>query len=527
MRSTTAMRVSAALEELREPVPAGLQVVNPFDTTPFVRLSIKEVVKTLVEAIVLVFLVMFLFLQNLRATLIPTIAVPVVLLGTFGVLAALGFSINTLTLFGMVLAIGLLVDDAIVVVENVERVMREEGLSPREATAQVDGRDHRRAGRHRARALRGVPADGVLRRLDRRHLPPVLDHDRLVDGALGPRGDGADAGAVRHPPEARRNGAQLQATRRSSAGSTAVRSRRRHDYERGCGACSARGAASWLVYAVLVARMAVLFVRLPTAFLPDEDQGVAVSLVADCRPAPRRSDTIALDRAGRAALPRATRRTAVESLFTVAGFSFAGRGQNAGIAFVKLKPWDERTSDAPEGRSRGRAGRWAPSRRSGRHDLRLHAAGGAELGNATGFDLHLEDRAGLGHEELIAARNQLLGMAAQNPALAACARTAWRTRRNQVDIDTSKAGALGLDVADINETLRRAWGGAYIERLHRPRPRQARLHAGRRAVPHAAGGSRAGMCATRRARWCRSRLSRPRGGRTARRSSSATTACRR
>ena len=195
---------SGARDQSAGGLPTGVEIVYPYDTTPFVKLSIEKVVETLIEAIVLVFVVMFVFLQNFRATLIPMIAVPVVLLGTFGVLSLIGYSINTLTMFAMVLAIGLLVDDAIVVVENVERVMAEEGLSPLEATRKVDGRDHRRADRHRAGAVGRVRADGVFRRLGRRHLSAVLGHHRLGDGAVGAGRDRADAGALRHHAEADR-----------------------------------------------------------------------------------------------------------------------------------------------------------------------------------------------------------------------------------------------------------------------------------------------------------------------------------
>jgi Cu/Ag efflux pump CusA len=198
----TAKAVKAKVDELSKQFPHGMKAVVAFDTTPFVKLSIEEVVKTLGEAIVLVFLVMYLFLQNFRATLIPTMAVPVVLLGTFAILSAFGYSINTLTMFAVVLAIGLLVDDAIVVVENVERVMTEEGLSPKEATASRWGRS-RRAGRYRTGAVGGVRADGLLQRFHRRDLPPVLDHDRVGDGAVRAGRDGLHAGAVRHPPETR------------------------------------------------------------------------------------------------------------------------------------------------------------------------------------------------------------------------------------------------------------------------------------------------------------------------------------
>ncbi len=198
----TANAIRAELAKMEPFFPSGMKIVYPYDTTPFVKISIHEVVKTLVEAIILVFLVMYLFLQNFRATLIPTIAVPVVLLGTFAVLAAFGFSINTLTMFGMVLAIGLLVDDAIVVVENVERVMAEEGLPPKEATRKSMGQDPGRAGRYRHGAVGGIYPNGVLRRFNRGHLSPVLHHHRFCDGAVGTGGVDPDASAVRHDAEA-------------------------------------------------------------------------------------------------------------------------------------------------------------------------------------------------------------------------------------------------------------------------------------------------------------------------------------
>ena len=239
-RARTVNGIHATLDRLAPFFPRGLEVVYPLDTTPFVRTSIKEVVKTLFEAMVLVFLVMYLFLQNVRATLIPTIAVPVVLLGTFGVLAAFGFSINTLTMFGMALSIGLLVDDAIVVVENVERVMAEEGLSPREATRKSMDQITGALVAHRAGARRGVRADGVLRRLDRRDLPAVLDHAGVGDGAVGADRADPDARAVRDDAQAvaavgsRRTQGLLQ------AGSTARSTRAAHKHERGLDAMLAR-----------------------------------------------------------------------------------------------------------------------------------------------------------------------------------------------------------------------------------------------------------------------------------------------
>ena len=298
----------------------------------------------------LVFLVMFLFLQNLRATLIPTIAVPVVLLGTFGVLAALGFSINTLTMFGMVLAIGLLVDDAIVVVENVERVMSEEGLSPREATRksmdQITGALIGIA----LVLVGGVRADGVLRRLDRRHLPAVLDHDRLGDGAVGARRADPHAGAVRDDAEAAAASASTTSTHAaSSAGSTARSSastRRLPAAASRCDACAGRALHARDLRRRDRGAMALLFMRLPTAFLPRRGPGHRATARCRRRPGATQERTLR---------SRSTRsqhyflndeKDTVDGVFTVAGFSFAGAGQNSGIAFVKLKDWDERNGKA-------------------------------------------------------------------------------------------------------------------------------------------------------------------------------------
>ena len=323
------------------------------------RLSIKQVVETLVEAVVLVFLVMFLFLQNCRATLIPTIAVPVVLLGTFAVLAIAGYSINTLTLFGMVLAIGLLVDDAIVVVENVERLIQTEELSAQGSRAQVDGRDHRRAGRHRAGAVGGVPADGVLRRIDRRHLSPVLDHDRVGDGAVGAGRADPDAGAVRDDPEAARSRARRRAT-----GLLARFFRWFNDkFDRGQRPVRARRARapprSWkrslLVYALIVVGMALLFVRLPTGFLPDEDQGIMIALVqgpsgATTRAHRRRGWTLVRDH-----FLKTRRRQRPGRVHRSTASASPGTGQNSGIAFIPLKDWEDRSG--AENKAQAIAGR--------------------------------------------------------------------------------------------------------------------------------------------------------------------------
>ena len=317
--------------------------VVPYDSTPFVKQSIEEVVKTLIEAIILVFIVMFLFLQNWRATLIPTIAVPVVLLGTFGVLAVFGYSINTLTMFGLVLAIGLLVDDAIVVVENVERVMSPRRASRRvEATRKSMRRDHRRPDRHRPGFVGGLRAHGLLRRLAGRDLPPVLDHHRLGHGLsvlvaliLTP----ALCATLLKPVEAGAHGTPDKGffgwfNRSFNDLSSPLPGRRARILGK---------SGRWMaVYGAIIVVMGLLFMRLPTAFLPEEDQGTMLhpgptarrrDRGARPRPCWTRSATTSWSR---------TEKDAVKSVFTVSGFSFAGAGQNAGLAFIRLKPFDER-----------------------------------------------------------------------------------------------------------------------------------------------------------------------------------------
>ncbi len=333
----TRKAITATLERLEPFFPPGLKAVYPFDTTPFVKISIEEVVKTLFEAIVLVFLVMYLFLQNFRATLIPTIAVPVVLLGTFAILAVAGFSINTLTMFGMVLAIGLLVDDAIVVVENVERVMEEERALARGGGAQIDEPDHRRPGRHRAGAVGGVPADGLLRRLDGRHLPAVLHHHRLGHGVVGDGRADPDAGAVRHAAQAARTGARrVEASRRLFRLVQPQLSRMNHGYARSVGHVTRRTGRYLLVY-VVIAVPDGRVVRADSEVLP-AGRGPGRIVRAGSRPAGyARGGHRAGARPG--ARPLSEGEMAVNSVFTVSGFSFGGHGQSAGLAFVSLKGW--------------------------------------------------------------------------------------------------------------------------------------------------------------------------------------------
>jgi multidrug efflux pump len=456
----TADAVKAKVAELEQSFPPGLRAVVAYDTTPFIRLSIQEVVKTLVEAFVLVFLVMYLFLQNLRATLIPSIAVPVVLLGTFAVMLALGFSINVLTLFGVVLAIGLLVDDAIVVVENVERLMTEEGLSPKEATRKSMGQI--------TGALVGIAlvlsavfipmaffggSTGVIYRQFSVTMASSMLLSVLVALILSP----ALCATLLKPVEKGSHGA----TTGLFGGFNRLFDRGSVLYRRIVGTMLGKP-GRWLVaYAVMVALGVFLLLRLPTSFLPDEDQGILFSQVV--LPAGATQErTLAVLRDVQHYYLEDEKKN-VEALFTVAGFSFSGSGQNAGIAFVRLKDWKERPGAANS--VRGVAGRAMGAFSKLRDALVFAFAPPAvlELGVANGFDMYLQDRLGKGHEALIAARNQLLGMAAKDPVLAAVRPNGQEdTPQFAVEVDTVHAGALGLSMADVNTTLSAAWGSAYV-----------------------------------------------------------------
>ncbi|TJZ64499.1 efflux RND transporter permease subunit [Chitiniphilus eburneus] len=456
----TAAALDRQVEALKPFFPPGMKVVKPYDTTPFVKLSIQEVVKTLVEAIVLVFLVMYLFLQNWRATLIPTIAVPVVLLGTFGVLAAFGFSINTLTMFAMVLAIGLLVDDAIVVVENVERVMSEEGLSPREATRKSMGQiTGALVGIAMVLSAVFVPmaffggSTGAIYRQFSITIVSAMALSVFVALVLTPA---------------------LCATmlKQIEKGHHAVDTgffgwfnnmfdRNNNRYQSAVRGILKRGGRFMLIYLAIVAGMAVLFLRLPTAFLPDEDQGILMMQVM--LPAGATQErTLSVIKTVENHFMEGEKQN-VASVFAVAGFSFGGAGQNNGLGFISLKPWDERKE--PEQKAQAIAGRAMGAFSRIRDGLVFAFAPPAvvELGNATGFDFFLQDRGGIGHAKLTEARNQLLGMAAQNPALVAVRPNGQEdTPQFQLDIDQAKSRALGVALADINSTISTAWGSTYI-----------------------------------------------------------------
>jgi len=461
----TAKAVGEALDKLRPNFPNGLKTVIPFDTTPFVRVSIKGVVRTLCEAIGLVFIVMYLFLQNFRATLIPTIAVPVVLLGTFGVLAALGYSINTLTMFAMVLAIGLLVDDAIVVVENVERIMSEEGLSPLEAT--------RKSMNQITGALIGIGlvlsavfvpmafmggATGVIYRQFSATIVSAMALSVLVAIVLTP----ALCATMLKPLKK----GQHHTIHRGPAqyffdGFNNSFDRFSRSCRNGVASVLLRPLRFIAIYIGLTAAMAVLFMRLPGGFLPNEDQGVLLALIQTPTNATQQRTLDAIYKLEDHFLDSES--DAVQSVFAVQGFSFSGMGQNAGLSFIKLKDWDLRDPSNSVGAVAGRAwGALAQIRDA--FIVSFPPPAMPELGIANGFDMYLKDSNSQGHDALINARNMILGMASQNPKL-------MNVRPNgqedapqlRVDIDVAKAGAHGLNLDSINRTLATAWGSSYID----------------------------------------------------------------
>ncbi|MDX8922934.1 efflux RND transporter permease subunit [Salmonella enterica] len=457
----TATAIKAKLAELQPFFPQGMKVVYPYDTTPFVKISIHEVVKTLFEAIILVFLVMYMFLQNIRATLIPTIAVPVVLLGTFAVLAAFGYSINTLTMFGMVLAIGLLVDDAIVVVENVERVMMEDNLSPREATeksmSQIQG------------ALVGIAmvlsavfipmaffggSTGAIYRQFSITIVSAMALSVLVALILTP----ALCATLLKPVSAEHH-------EKKSGFFGWFNTRFDHSVNHYTNSVSGivRNTGRYLIiYLLIVVGMAVLFLRLPTSFLPEEDQGVFLTMIQLPSGATQERTQKVLDQVTHYYLNN--EKANVESVFTVNGFSFSGQGQNSGMAFVSLKPWEERNGEENSVEAViARATRAFSQIRDGLvFPFNMPAI--VELGTATGFDFELIDQGGLGHDALTKARNQLLGMVAKHPDLLVRVRPNGLedTPQFKLDVDQEKAQALGVSLSDINETISAALGGYYV-----------------------------------------------------------------
>ncbi len=462
----TADAVKAKMEELSRYFPPGMKVIYPYDTTPFVKVAINEVVKTLFEAIVLVFLVMYLFLGNFRATLIPTMAVPVVILGTFAVLGLLGYSINMLTMFAMVLAIGLLVDDAIVVVENVERVMNEEGISAREATRKSMGQI--------TSALVGIGvvlaavfgpmaffggSTGVIYRqfsvtiiaamllsvVVALILSPVLCASLLKPEAGGH--DGAGGGSFLFLSFFRRFNQAFEWAR--------------DKYQAMVGRILARRLRYVFIYLLIVVALGYLFQRMPSAYLPDEDQGTMFIQATLPSGSTIEQTQKVMDEIRDYLLVE--EKEAVEACMTLAGRGFSGAGQNAGLAFVRLRDWELR--DRPDLKVKALAAR-SMNRFSKIRNARVFAFAPpavTELGISVGFDFQLQDRGGLGHLELMAARNQLLGMAAKDPRLT-------RVRPNgledvpeyRIDVDWEKAGTLGVPISSIHNTISAAFGSAYV-----------------------------------------------------------------
>ncbi|MFK4050338.1 multidrug efflux RND transporter permease subunit AdeJ [Acinetobacter venetianus] len=460
----TAAAVEKRLSELRHNYPSGLKDKLAYDTTPFIRLSIESVVHTLIEAVVLVFIVMFLFLQNWRATIIPTLAVPVVVLGTFAVINMFGFSINTLTMFAMVLAIGLLVDDAIVVVENVERVMQEEHLEPVPATeksmSQISG------------ALVGITSvltavfvpmaffsgtTGVIYRQFSITLVTAMILSLIVALTFTP----ALCATLlkQHDPNKQESNnifARFFRWFNRSFDKLSVK------YQGGVNRMTHHKLFSGVIYIAVIAALVGLYKMLPSSFLPEEDQGVVMTLV-------QLPPSASLERTDKVITTMTDyfmnkEKDNVDSIFTVSGFSFTGVGQNAGLAFIKLKDWGERTT--PESQigaiiQRGMALNMIVKDASYIMPLQLPAM--PELGVSSGFDIQLKDVSGQGHDKLIAARNAILGMAAQDKRLAGVRPNGQEdTPQYQITIDQAQTGAMGISIADINSTMSMAWGGSYI-----------------------------------------------------------------
>ena len=457
----TAQRIDALMKQLRPTFPPGLEVIVPFDTTPFVQASIKEVVKTLLEAIALVFLVMYLFLQNFRATLIPTIAVPVVLLGTFAVLAALGYSINMLTMFAMVLAIGLLVDDAIVVVENVERVMSEEGLTPLEATRKsMDQITGALVGIATVLAAVFVPmaflggSTGIIYRQFSATIVSAMVLSVLIAIVLTPALCATMLARIEKGHHASERGFFGWFNRRFDASN--------RGYQGAVRAIVTRRKRFMLIFAVMSALMVAAFLHLPTAFLPEEDQGILFAQVLAPVGATQQRTLAVMKTMERHFLD--DEKAAVQSVFTVQGFSFAGLGQNTGVAFVSLKDWSQRVTANLGVVAIAHRAMIAFSKIKDAFVFAFAPPAVPELGIAGGFNFYLKDNAGRGHVALTQARNQFLGMAAKDKLLANVRPNGQEdTPQLRIDIDTAKAGALGLSMTDINSVLSVAWGGQYID----------------------------------------------------------------
>jgi HAE1 family hydrophobic/amphiphilic exporter-1 len=462
----TANRVKEKMKEMSRYFPPGMKVVYPFDTTPFIRVAIGEVVKTLLEAILLVFLVMWLFMGNIRATLIPTIAVPVVLLGTFAVLGLFGFSINMLTMFAMVLAIGLLVDDAIVVVENVERIMSEEGLSPREATAKSMDQI--------TSALIGIGlvlsavfgpmaffggSTGVIYRQFSITIVSSMLLSVLVALILTPVLCASLLKPVPKGHEPAENA--IFFLRPFFLRFDRIFFRTRDLYVKLVGGSFSRVLRYLFVYLLIVAAVGLIFLRMPSSYIPDEDQGILLAQVLMPTGATLEQTKKVLDEIQHHFLEN--EKEAVESCMTISGIGFSGRAQNNGMVFAKLKDWKLR--DRSDLRVQAIAGRAMRAFSQIRNALAFAfpPPSVVELGNAIGFDFQLLDRGGLGHEKLMQARNQLLGMAFKDTRLTAVRPNGMEdVPEYRVDVDWEKAGALGVPIMAIHNAISVAFGSAYV-----------------------------------------------------------------
>ena len=453
----TARLVRAKMDELSKYFPPGMEYTIPFDTSLFIKISIEEVVKTLLEAVALVFLVMLLFLQNLRYTLIPAIVVPISLMGTFATMAMFGYSINVLTMFGMVLAIGILVDDAIVVVENVERIMAEEGLPPREATIKAMGQI--------TGAIIGITV--VLISV----FVPMAFFSGSVGNIYRQFSLAMVASMVFSATMALSLTPALCATllqpvapghhdKRGFFGAFNRRFKRTtHSYEAGVARILPKAGRWLLLYGVIVLAAAWMYQRLPNSFLPNEDQGYLIVNVQLPPGAARERTEQVMGQVEKFFLAQPE----VDKVVGVLGFSFSGSGQNAALAFVPLKPWDERPG--PQHSAQALAGR-AFGALMGIRDAFIFPLSPPpipELGTATGFNFRLQDRAGLGHEALLAARNQMLGMASQSPVLQGVRPDGLEDAPQlQLDIDRERAAAMGVGFDAVGAVLSTALGSAYI-----------------------------------------------------------------
>ncbi len=463
----TAKAVRERMEQLQTYFPPGVKWTIPYDSSRFVRISISQVAETLVIAVVLVFLVMFLFLQSFRYTIIPTIVVPVALMGTFGMLMALGFSINVLSMFGMVLVIGIVVDDAIVVVENVERIMSHEGLAPLEATRKAMGQI--------SGAIIGVTVvliavfvplaffKGSVGNIYRQFSAVMLSSisfSAFMALSLTP----ALCATLLKPVEAGHHHAKTGFFGWFNRGFTSTAK----SYEGLVARLLKRAGRYLIIYAAIIAAVAVVYMRLPTSFLPNEDQGTMLVNV-QLPPGATQARTLNVMQQVEGFI---LNQPEVQSMVSVLGFSFSGQGQNAALAFVTLKDWKDRvgaehSAQALAGRSFG-----ALMQVRDAFIFPLSPPPISELGNASGFTFRLQDRGGKGHDALVAARNQMLGMASKSPVLTQVRPDGLEDAPQlQIDIDRDKASALGVGFDSINSTISTALGSAYINDF----PNQGRL----------------------------------------------------